>query len=663
MPILSGVNLELAYGESIILDGVSVSIEPSERVGVVGRNGEGKSTLLRILGGLLKPDAGEVQSGRGVRIGYLHQDPKFHAGDTLREAAGRAFAELEAVHEELESVFERMGDAKPETLEKLLSQQTRLEERIDQLGGYAVDHRVNEALLGLDFKESQFSIPVEKLSGGQRARLALATLLLESPDVLLLDEPTNHLDIAGRVWLEEFIAETFKGAVVLISHDRYLLDRCVDRIVEVEQGRLIDYPGNYAAFRKQRGERRVSQMRAHENQQRQFKKEEAFIRKFKAGQRAKQARGRESRLERAKQETIERPLELDELRLSLPKAEPSGEIVATARGLAKSYPTPEGGAKVLFHDFDLKLARGERWGVIGPNGAGKSTLISALLGEIESDAGSVSLGSRLSIGYFRQVPKDVRHDLTTYRYLQDVVKKEGELAGTNLLLSEQEARNLAGAFLFSGRDQEKEFGMLSGGERARLVLAGLLASSKNVLVLDEPTNHLDISSAERLEASLRTRANGGAYDGTVVLISHDRALIDATCEHLIILDGRGGSRIFHGNYSEWVRQQRIEETKLEERAARKQPTGQLTPAKPRPDPAVRTETPALKSKHSWMSLDRIEERMEALEGRITEINRSLADPDIWVDALERANKLTRELDELSQELDEMEHEWLRKSGA
>lgn len=662
MPVLSGVNLELAYGERIILDGVSISIEPGERVGVVGRNGEGKSTLVRILGRQLKPDGGEVQTGRGARVGYLHQDPSFHAGDTLIQAARRAFAELESVHASLESVFEKMGSAEPEELDRLLEQQSRLEARIDELGGYATEHRVSEALLGLDFTERQFEIPVEKLSGGQRARLSLAMLLLESPDILLLDEPTNHLDIAGREWLESFIAETYKGAVVLISHDRYLLDRCVDRIVEVELGRLIDYPGNYAAFRKQRAERREAQLRAHENQQRLFKKEEAFIRKFKAGQRAKQARGRESRLERAKQETIERPLELDELRLALPKAEPSGEIVATVRGMSKSYPAADGTEKVLFEDLDLKITRGERWGIIGPNGAGKSTLVGSLLGEISPDEGLVNLGARLAIGYFRQVPKDVRADLTTYRYLQDVVKKEGEATGTNTLMSEQEARNLAGAFLFSGREQDKEFGVLSGGERARLVLAGLLASSKNVLVLDEPTNHLDISSAERLETALRTRAQGGAYDGTVMLISHDRALIDATCEHLIVLDGLGGAKVFHGNYTDWARSQRSQE---EPSARSKRTAGSQSEkaARREPSPAAPAAAKPTKSKHSWMSLERIEERMGVLEERIAEINRELADPEIWVSSLERANKLTHELDELKQELDEMEHEWLRKSGA
>ncbi|MEO0512643.1 MAG: ABC-F family ATP-binding cassette domain-containing protein [Planctomycetota bacterium] len=670
MPIVSGVNLSHSYGERMILEGVSVSIEPGERIGIVGRNGEGKSTLLKILGGLILCETGEVQVRRGARVGYLHQDPDLPEGSTLREAARAAFAALDELQAELERVFERMGDAEGDELEKLLASQVTLEEEIDRRGGYAVDHLVDEALLGLDFMEHQFGVPVGKLSGGQRARLALARLLLERPDVVLLDEPTNHLDIAGREWLESFIAERFKGAVVLISHDRYLLDRCVDRIVEVERGRLIDYPGNYRAFREQRAERRLSQMRAHENQQRQFKKEEAFIRKFKAGQRAKQARGRESRLERARAETIERPIELDDLRLALPKAEASSEIVATARGLSKRYRAREpvaadGGApedKVLFDGLELKVSRGERWGVIGPNGAGKSTLVGCLLGEVEPTEGSVSLGARLAVGYFRQVPKEVRPDLTTYRYLQDVVKKEGETNGTGLTLTEQQARDLAGAFLFSGRDQEKEFGVLSGGERARLVLAGLLASSKNVMVLDEPTNHLDIPSAERLEEAIKTRASGGTFDGTVILISHDRALIDSTCEHLIVLDGRGGATVFHGNYAEWQRKQRAdaerdaawEEQKSRSRAAA-QPTGNGA-ARP-------ADTTEKKSSFSWMSVERIEERMGSLEERITKIDSSLGDPDIWVTRLEHANSLTTERDGLKAELDELEHEWLRKSGA
>ncbi|MEO0483769.1 MAG: ABC-F family ATP-binding cassette domain-containing protein, partial [Planctomycetota bacterium] len=462
MPLLSVTNLLHRYGDDIILDGVSLSVEDGERIGIVGRNGTGKSTLLRIVAGELKQDDGHVSLARGRRFGYLRQDPNFDESETLRSAAEAAFAELHRLHQELDDIFHKMGETEGDALEKLLREQERLERAIEAAGGYAVDHKIDEILHGLGFTDAQFSVPVTKLSGGQRARLALARLLLEEPDVILLDEPTNHLDLAGRLWLERFLRDEFRGAVVMISHDRYLLDAVVSRIIEVEHARLIEYPGNYAAFRRLRAERREAQHRMWEKQQTTFKREEAFIRKFKAGQRAKQARGRESRLERAKESALERPMELSELRLSLPKAERTGDIVASVRALTKVYPTDDGGEKVLFKDLDLAIGRGERWGVIGPNGAGKTTLVRCLLGEQQADSGKVSLGSNVAIGHFSQTDDWIDPDKNVYRFIQKTIKDETDGATE---LSEQESRTLAGAFLFSGEEQEKEMGVLSGGER------------------------------------------------------------------------------------------------------------------------------------------------------------------------------------------------------
>ncbi len=664
MPILAGTNIAHAYGNDVVLSGVSVSVEPGERVGVVGRNGTGKSTLLKILGGLLKSDSGDVTLQRGARASYLKQDPDFNPGDTLRDAAEGAFAALHALHAELEGIFEAMGSAEGAGLEKLMREQERLERAIEAAGGYAIDHRIDAVLHGLGFDDSQFQIAVGDLSGGQKGRLALARALLEGPDVLLLDEPTNHLDLAGREWLEEFLRDEFGGAVLMVSHDRYLLDRVVDRIVEVEQARLIEYPGNYRAFRKLRAERREAQMRAYEKQQTEFKREEAFIRKYKAGQRAKQARGRESRLERAKLDsTLERPMELAELRLSLARAERTGDIVATARGLGKRYVNDDGSEKVLFDDLSVKIGRGERWGIIGPNGAGKTTLVRTLLGEVEPGAGSVSLGSKLEVGYFRQSDEGLDPERALYRQMQELVKKE---TGERVLLSEQEARNLAGAFLFSGREQEKEVGVLSGGERARVRLAALLACAKNVLVLDEPTNHLDIPSAERIEEALSRPdpddpRKGGAFEGTLLLISHDRALIDATCDHLLVLDGRGGAEVFAGTYTEWhdrqVRRREERARAAEEATARRKPATVANGAVAAPQKQAKDEA---KSKYSWMSIEKIEERIALLESQVGEIDRKLADPDVWADVA-RANALTEERDRLREELGPLEAEWLRKA--
>jgi ATP-binding cassette subfamily F protein 3 len=661
MPILSGTNLTLSFGEREILRGMSLTIEPNEKIGVVGRNGTGKSTLLKILAGMQKPDSGSVSTGQGVRVGYLHQNPNLEPGDTLKEAAARAFELVEELHSQLESLYQRMGEAQGDALEKLLKEQERLEKGIEAAGGYSNEHKVEMILHGLGFTDTQFGIKVRDLSGGQKSRVALGKLLLENPGVLLLDEPTNHLDVAGREWLENFLRDEYSGAVILISHDRYLLDRVVSRIVEVEDGRLVEYPGNYAAFRKQRIERRITMLRAWEKQQTMFKREEAYIRQYKAGQRAKQAKGRESKLERAKEDALERPVEFDDIKLNLPKAERTGDIVIAARDLSKSYPNKDGSTKVLFHDLGLHIERGERWGIIGPNGAGKTTLVRCLLDEINPDMGNIKLGARLAVGYFSQNRDDLDPEKTVYRHIQDTVRKATE---ERVMMSEQDARNLAGAFLFSGRDQEKPLGVMSGGEQARAVLAGLLASAKNVLVLDEPTNHLDIQAAERLEETLaRTHENPmtgekteGDFDGTILLISHDRALIDAVCDHILVLDGEGGAQLFPGTYSEWKLHQQ----------ERERPAAANLKTNPAPKVAVpNTSVPTSnssteKSRFSWMPIAKIEERMNDLGIEIRKLDAELSGDDVWTD-YERANRLSEQRDVYKLELDELELEWLRKS--
>ena len=663
MPVLAATNIDLAYGERVILGGVSLSLEGEERIGVVGRNGCGKSSLLKVLAGELAPDAGSVVLQKGARLGYLAQDVDLGDAPTLRDAAAEGLGKAKRLEAELHELFEAMGDAEGDDLARLLRRQEEIEHRLEAAGGVTGDHRVDEVLLGLGFETEQFKIPAQGLSGGQRARVALARLLLDDPGVLLLDEPTNHLDITGREWLETFLRDEHNGAVILISHDRRLLDGVVDRIVEVEQTRLIDYPGNYSAFRRLRGERRLAQLRTWEKQQTQFKREAAFIRQYKAGQRAKQAKGRESRLERALEGALERPVEMGDIALRLPKAERTGDVVASARGITKRYPRPHAeGETVLFDRFDFKIHRGERWGIVGPNGAGKTTLVRCLLGELAPDAGEVSLGAKVAVGHFRQTHDDLDPEMTVPRLIHARVKKETDGA---VLLGEQETRDLAGAFLFSGEEQEKQVGLLSGGERARAVLASLLASAKNVLVLDEPTNHLDIPSAERLEEALARRiedpktgkVTGGTFEGTLRRISHDRARIDATCDRLLILDGEGNAEVFVGSYDEWHEKQLSKRNATPEaiaRPAQAVATG-VTPGGPAHAPKDKT-----RGKFSWMRLEQIEEKLGVLNERMGEIDRVLADPDVWTDH-ERANALTTERDALRDEIEGLETEWLRKA--
>ncbi len=666
MPIVQAVNISRSFGADPVLSSATLSIEPGERIGLVGRNGTGKSTLLRIIAGDLALDSGDVQTLRGSRVGYLKQDPDLPEDDTLRDAAESAFDDLHRLHAELHEVFEKMASASDDDLTQLLHQQERLEREIDAAGGYAIDHTIDATLHGLGFTNSQFSIKCKDLSGGQRSRLSLAILLLENPDLLLLDEPTNHLDIPGRIWLEEFLRDQYRGAVLMVSHDRRMLDNVVHRIVEVEDGRLIDYPGAYEAFRKLRKERRITQRRAWEKQQTTFRQQEQFISRYKTGQRAKEAKGRQKKLDRAREAGLDRPLDADTLQLRLPKAPRSSDVVVKAKEVGKRYtnvvqngePASE---KILFHDLDLTISRGERWGIIGPNGAGKTTLIRCLLDEIPLTSGMIKLGSNIVVGHYRQQHDVIDPDQQLYRFLQDIIRRENP----GKELSEQQARDLAGAFLFSGAEQDKEMRVLSGGERARVMLAGLLASAKNLLILDEPTNHLDIPSSERLEEVFTIE---GGYAGTLILISHDRALLDAMCDHLIVLDGEGGAEVFLGNFTDWRTREntRLAEAKQVEQAhayakqkaasVDRQPQSKSTNSETNEQRTQRKE----QAKLARLRTEQLESRIEEIESRLREIDASLSDPDVWRDH-KKASALGEERTTLAAQLEPLEFEWSRRA--
>ena len=647
MALLTLANVQHAYGNHIVLDGVTMSIEPGEKVGLVGRNGSGKTTLMKAMLGELEPDRGSVQVQRSARIGYLSQDPAFDPEETLRDAAEAAFADLHALHLELASVFEAMADAAGDGLERLLRKQATLESRIETAGGYAIDHKIDATLHGLGFNDEQFSLKTGVLSGGQKSRLGLARLLLEAPDLLLLDEPTNHLDIDGRQWLENFLIEEYSGAVLVVSHDRWMLDRVVTRIVEIERAGLREFPGNYSRYIELRQQQRETEARTYEKQLDRIKQEEAYIRRYKAGQRSKQARGRESRLDRFKRdELMDRPINLDVMHLSLPKAPGSGDLIVVAEDLSKRYDS-----LVLFEKFSASIQRGDRIGVIGPNGAGKTTLIRCMLGELDPDGGSVRRGARLDVGYYRQLHEHLDLELSVWQYLQSVIVS---LDGT-ARASEQQARDLAGAFLFSGNEQDKPLGSVSGGERSRAVLAGLVASAKNVLFLDEPTNHLDIPSAERLEHVLRL---GGDYKGTLILVTHDRALLDATCDKLIVFGGDGGTvRWFHGRYSHWLEQQQHERhAKAAETVGARQAAVRKLARQPARSTATKPHTGM-----SALSMHKLEQQIEQIERRIEEIDERVADPEVYRDG-EKCKGLQRERAELAQSLSPLEAEWAQRAA-
>ena len=654
MPLATLAAIRHTYGTRQVLDGVSLSVEPGERIGLVGRNGQGKSTLLRILAGKLVQDHGDVQIERGRRVGYLEQHPAIDPADTVRGAASRAFRRLHQLHESLEKVFDAMTTAKDAELERLLRQQAELERQLEEAGGYAVEHRIDAALHGVGFAESQRSQLVGTLSGGQKGRLALATLLLEAPDLLLLDEPTNHLDIDGRRWLESFLAEEFPGAVILVSHDRWLLDRVVHRIVEVEEGTLADYPGNYEDFRRLRRERQLAQARVHQKQLDRVRAEEAYIRRYKAGQRAKQARGRATRLERfVRDELVDRPPELDTFEVRLPPAPRVGDHVLVAEGLTKRF-----GDRLLFRHLSLAITPGERVGIVGPNGAGKTTLVRCLLGEEPLDEGRVRVSPQLRAAWFRQTQDHLDQDQRVWEYLQAVIVGEDGAARA----SEQQARDLAGAFLFSGADQDKRLGALSGGERARAVIAGLVAGSRNLLVLDEPTNHLDIPAAERLESALATDPEDGGFGGAIILISHDRALLDNVCDRLVVLDGAGGWELFQGGWREWSERDAERKARLEAEVEAAKRRRDQRPSRPPASAAAQAPAPRIRGGGGLerLSQEELEARIERLESDLKRVDARLADPELWKDAA-KAAAATEERTRLAETLAPLEMEWTRRA--
>jgi len=666
MALLAIANLHLSLGDRVLLESISLTLEPGDHVGLVGRNGCGKSTLLKLVAGLtpLKHDAGNIQIARGSTVGYLTQDPELDPDKTLREEAGTALAHIEKIQDELETLAHDMGEAQGEAMEKLLKRYEQLEHELEAAGGYALGHKVDAILHGVGLTDNLFDVKVADLSGGQKGRLALAKLLLSEPDILLLDEPTNHLDIAGRQWLEEYLRQS-SSAVLLISHDRWLLDRVVTRIYELERGTLVEYPGNYAKFRELRTERIVAQQRAYEKQTTKIKAEKAFIDRYRAGQRAKQAQGREKRLERyVASERLEKPIELDVMKLRLTPNKRSSDVVIATEHLAKGYD-----GKPLFSDLTLSIKRGDRLGIIGPNGAGKSTLIRCMLGDQEADDGTVRIGGQTDIAHFSQTHEGLNLSLTVVEQLRKFVSNE----------LEQSARDLAGAFLFTGDEQDKALEVLSGGERARVILAGLVAGGHNVLVLDEPTNHLDIPSAERLEDSLsvftaeekgygQSRSGGG----TLILISHDRMLLDHLCNQLLILDGEGGFEHYLGPYHQYLEDQKAkadaqeaqreeaEQAKTKQEAKQKAKQAASEASKPKNKKKGKSAGGGAETK---LNQSKLESRIETLTQRIGEIDAELADPELYTKRFEDFSKLQDEREKLASELEPLENEWLRRAEA
>jgi ATP-binding cassette subfamily F protein 3 len=501
-----------------------------------------------MLTGEVQPDQGTVAVGKNYKIGYLVQNPKFDPENTVMDEAELGFAELHDLAHKMRDLEHKMAETEGDALEKVLEKYQAVQHEFDLAGGYAWQHKMEATLLGVGLGREMWEQKVSVLSGGQRSRLALTKMLLSEPDLLLLDEPTNHLDLAAIEWLEGYLAE-FKGAVVLISHDRYLLDRLATRIVWLTGARINSYPGNYSAYVEQRTLAELSQQRAYENQQKDIAKQEEFVRRFKAGQRAKEARGRETRLERLKnsEDLVQRVATQHSVNLgNLNSNQRAGDRVLQVRELTKSF-----GDRTLWNEISAEIARGERVGIIGHNGSGKTTLLKTLMGEQQPTAGVIKWGANLNIGYY-----DQRLDMLNPKHTLMEAVQEGRR------ISDKSAREVLALMLFRNDDLEKHIELLSGGEKARVRLAQLLVDRPNVLVLDEPTNHLDIASREALESAL------AAFEGTLLCVSHDRYFLDQVAQRLWVLTPPTMTD-FEGNYSDWTEKQKADEKRAKQETTSK----------------------------------------------------------------------------------------------
>jgi ATP-binding cassette subfamily F protein 3 len=520
--------VEKSFGAQDVLRGASLQVNPGEHVGLVGRNGAGKTTIFRLVTQEETPDSGDVVRARGLKLGLLAQHVHFEAGSTVHESALAAFGRLQKIEHEMHELEHRMADAGDE-LEKVLERYSDLQHEYEREGGFEYSAKAEAILQGLGFDRETWHIETEKLSGGQANRLGLARLLLSEPDVLLLDEPTNHLDVDAVEWLEEFL-QTYQSAFVIISHDRYFLDRACRRIIEIENGRATSYTGNYSRYLVEREEQREIQQRAYDNQQRLIAKTEEFIRRNLAGQKTKQAKSRRTMLQRLERvESVRGDQASGDFRMQ--DIERAGTHVMTVNEATIGYPD-----KMLARDISLILRRGECLGVIGPNGSGKTTFVKTILGKLPALSGEVRWGAKVQTGYYAQQLEDLDDRNEIIMELRRVAPSTAT-AG--------ELRSFLAKFLFSGDDVYKHVRDLSGGEKGRLALAKLIYSGVNVLVLDEPTNHLDIPSREALEEALE------AYEGTIITISHDRYFLDRVATQILALDGAGDAEHYNGDYTEY----------------------------------------------------------------------------------------------------------------
>ncbi len=618
-----------SYGGTEILRGVSFQVNPGEKVGLVGRNGAGKTTVFRLITGQEAPDSGDVFKANGLNLGLLDQHVDFGTAETVHTAALSAFKEIHDIEADMRALEKRM---ETDHSDEVLNRYAELQIAFEQADGFTYAARAEAILQGLGFSKEMWDQSTSRLSGGQKNRLGMARLLLSKADVLLLDEPTNHLDVGAVEWLENFLTE-YDGSYVIISHDRYFLDRTTNRIIEIENGRAVTYTGNYSAFLVERELRREQQQREYENQQAFINKTQEFIRRNLEGQKTKQAKSRRTLLQRMDR--------LDAVAsekhggsFGLKKVERTGNNVLTLEDLSIGY-----NSKCLAKGIELSLHRGETLGIIGGNGTGKTTMLKTILGELPALGGEIRWGTKANFGYYAQ-------NLEELEPRNDVIN---ELRRVAPLADNGTLRSFLARFLFFGEDVFKLVGDLSGGEKGRLALAKLIYSRKNVLILDEPTNHLDIPAREALEAAL------SEYDGTILTVSHDRFFLDKVATQILAFSD-GGVEVFNGNYSEY---HDWNQTKLRI-GVPSQSSGDPTPDTQVNNQHQKTDAKSVLSKNQLERMQKriaeIEASIPDLEARLSVLSAELSSPEASTE-FARSVHLTEQIASVQGQIEALYSEW------
>ena len=634
--ILACHKINKSFGEHVIIRDGSFHIEDHEKAALIGSNGAGKSTLLKMIAGELPSDGGDIVLTRGKTLGYLAQHQEMQSGNTIYEEVRLAKADVIAMEQQIRSIEQELKSLSGDALSARLDTYTRLTAAFERENGYAYESEIAGVLKGLGFDEEEFSKKVDTLSGGQKTRVSLGKLLLTRPDILLLDEPTNHLDLNSIAWLETYLMN-YHGAVLIVSHDRYFLNRVVTKVLEIEQGTLATYLGNYSDYAVKKQQIREARLKEYLNQQQEIRHQEAVIEKLRSFNREKSIRRAESRVKMLdKMERVEKPVEMNtEIHLTLEPAIVSGNDVLSVEHLSKSFP-----GQTLFTDANFEIKRGEHVAVIGDNGTGKTTLLKILNQVVPADTGTFSLGTNVQIGYYDQEHHVLHMDKTIFEEISDDYPS----------LTNTRIRSILAAFLFTGDDVFKRIGNLSGGERGRVSLAKLMLSEANFLILDEPTNHLDIVSKEILEKALND------YTGTILYVSHDRYFINQTATRILELTGQTFVN-YIGNYDYYL--EKKEELTLaygiDASASSKSSPVQEEPTASKLDWKEQKEAQARERKRQ-NELKKTEDRITKLEERDAAIDTLMTQEEVFTNSV-RCQELAAEKAQIAEELEALYEKW------